>query len=105
VVSKESVDEEGSQIEQSAQDERREAASSDWTQVAFESSILGALLGLAVFLLSTSGIAATAGMIVGGVVFLLGMVSFASWKGRAILGIPLLGAVAGIVGGTLSSVF
>lgn len=89
-----------------AESHSQKAVQLDWKQVAFESSILGALLGMAFFLQSVTGLGATAGKVLGVIVFILGILTFPSWKGKKwILGIVLLGAVGGIVAGILSSVF
>jgi hypothetical protein len=84
---------------------RQIVAEYDSTQVALESSVMGVLLGLAVFLQSVTGIGSTIGKILGVITFILGMLTFPSWKGKTILGFTLMGVVGGIVYGVLSSIF
>jgi predicted ATP-dependent serine protease len=84
----------------------RQTEGFDWQLVAVSASVLGALLGVAIFLQSIVGVGATIGKVLGGIVFVVGIVTFLAWKGKKkIWGLALLGAVGGIVCGILSSVF
>lgn len=102
---KETAEKKTSDVQESAQHQRQQAGEYDRTQIALEASILGALLGVAVFLQSVTGMGATVGKALGFLVFVLGMLTFPSWKGKTHLGVFITGASGGIVYGVLSALF
>ncbi len=85
----------------------RQAVKTDWIDVVFDSSILGVLLGVVVFLHSLAGTGATIGArLLGLITAILAMTMFPSWKGFGwIVRVVFLGAVGALVNGILKAVF